>query len=119
TGATAGSLAPDLAPDLAAADRRERPARLRDGLVPLGGGIALVRDPAPDVERQPAPVGDERPDEDRGRHGAVRPDPAERPGVRPAPRRLELAQDLHRPDLRCARDRAAGERRPEEVERIP
>ena len=44
-----------------------------------------VGDPAADVEAQPRAVGDERPDEDRGRHRPVRPDPAERPRVRPAP----------------------------------
>ena len=40
------------------------------------------------------------------------------PGVRPAPDRLEPLEDLHRPDLRRAGDRAAGKRRGEQVERV-
>ena len=40
------------------------------------------------------------------------------PGVRPAPDRLELLEELHRPDLRRAGDRAARERRREQVERV-
>ena len=86
---TRRSLAtPTSRPPIAA----ERAARLRDGLVPLGRRVAAVRDPAADVEREPRPVGDERPDEDRRRHRPVRPDPAERAGVRPAADRLELSR---------------------------
>ena len=74
--------------------------------------------PPPTWRRQPSPVGDERADQDARLHRAVRPDPAERPGVRPAPDRLEALEDLHRPDLRRAGDRAAGEARGEQVERV-
>ena len=98
--------------DLLAADGAERAARLGHGLVPLGGRIAAPGDAAADVERQPPPVRDERPDEDARLHRPVRPDPAERAGVRPAPDRLEALEDLHRPDLRGAGDRAARERSP-------
>ena len=41
-----------------------------------------------------------------------------RAGVRAAADRLEPLEDLHRPDLRGAGDRAAGERRREQVERV-
>ena len=81
-------------------------------------GIALPGDPAADVERQAPAVGDERPDQDARLHRAVRPDPAERPGVRAAPDRLEALEDLHRPDLGGAGDRAARERGGEQVERV-
>jgi len=47
------------------ADRAERAARLRHSLLPLCCRIALVRDPATDVQRQGPSVRDERPDEDR------------------------------------------------------
>ena len=82
------------------------------------GRVALPGDPATDVERQPPTVRHERPDQDARLHRAVRPDPAERPGVRTAPHRLEPLEDLHRPDLRRAGDRAAGKRGREQVERV-
>ena len=104
--------------DLDPADGRERAARLGDGLVPFGGRVAAPRDAAADVQRQPPAVGDERPDEDARLHRAVGPDPAERAGVRAAPDRLEPLEDLHRADLRRAGDRAARERRGEEVEGV-
>ena len=52
------------------------------------------------------------------RHRAVGPEPAGDARVRPAPDGLEPLQQLHRPDLRGAGDRAAGERGREEVERV-
>ena len=47
--------------------------------------------------------------------GPIQPSDA---GVRPAPHRLQLLEQLHRPDLRRARDRAARERGREQVERV-
>src|SRR5690348_2699559 len=70
------------------------------------------------MEREPLPVRDEGSDEDRRRHRPVGPEPAQRPGVWPAPDRLQLLEQLHRPDLGRAGDRAAGERGREEVERV-
>ena len=99
-------------------DRRQRPARLGDRLVPLVLGIAAPGDPAADVERQPLAVGDERPDQDARPHPPVRPHPQQRPAVRPAPDRLQALDQLHRPDLRRAGDAAAGERGREQVEGI-
>ena len=61
-------------------------------------------------------IRDEGPDQDARLHRAIGTDPAGRAGVRAAADRLEALQDLHRPDLRRAGDRAAGERRREEVE---
>jgi hypothetical protein len=70
------------------------------------------------MERESPAIGDERANDDRRLHRAVGPDPAEGPGVRAAPDGLELLEDLHRPDLGCAGDRAARERCGEEVERV-
>ena len=61
-----------VAVDLAPADRAERSAALATVSSHSRGRVALVGDPAADVERQPAAVGDERPDEDRRRHRPVR-----------------------------------------------
>ena len=94
------------------------PRALVDRLVPLGGRVALPGDPAADVEGQAPPVGHERADHDARLHRAVGPDPADGAGVRAAADRLEPLEDLHRPDLRGAGDRAARERRREEVERV-
>ena len=74
--------------------------------------------PPPTWRREPAPVGDEGPDQDARLHRAVRPDPAERTRVRAAPDRFEPLEDLHRPDLRSAGDRPARERRGQQVERV-
>src|SRR5207249_2833124 len=103
---------------LGPADRVERAAGLRDGLVPLRRRIAPPRDAATDVEAQATAVCNERPDEDARRHRAIGADPAERSRVRPAPNRLEALEDLHRTELRGAADRAAGERGREQVEWI-
>ena len=102
-----------------ATDRVKRSARLGHRLVPLRGRVAAPRDAAADVEGQPPAVGHERPDEDARLHRAVGADPAERPRVRTAAHRLQLLEDLHRPDLGCAGDGAAGERRGQQVEGVP
>ena len=107
-----------LTPTSTAADRPQRPARLGHGLVPFGGRVALPGDAAADVEGQPPAVRHEGPDDDAGLHRAVRPDPADGAGVRAAPDGLETLEDLHRPDLRGARDGAARERRREQVEGV-
>ena len=80
--------------------------------------VAAPGDAAADVERQPLAVRDERPDEDRRAEPPVGPEPRHRAAVRAAPDRLEALDDLHRPDLGRAGDRAAGERRREEVEGV-
>src|SRR4029077_10537476 len=45
-------------------------------------------------------------------------DVAHSPGIQAAPGRLELFDDLHRANLRCARDRARGKARHERVEPV-
>src|SRR4029077_20748223 len=76
------------------------------------------RDPTTDVEGQPLPVRDEGADNDARLHRSVGADPADGPGVRAAPDRLEALEDLHRPDLRGTGDGTARERRGEQVERV-
>ena len=86
--------------------------------LPIRGRLAAPRDAAPDVERKAPAVGHERPDQDRGLHRAVGADPAERARVRAAAHGLEGFEDLHRPDLRRARDGPARKRRGHEVEGV-
>ena len=80
--------------------------------------VAAPGDPAADVERQPLAVGDERPNEDARPHPPVGPEPQQRPAIWPAPDGLQPLDQLHRPDLRGARDAAAGEGGSEQVEGI-
>ena len=67
--------------------------------------------PPPAVKWTVRPAHDHRADRDVQRHRAVEADVADRPGVDAARRRLQLVDDLHRPDLRRPGDRAAGKRR--------
>jgi hypothetical protein len=71
------------------------------------------------VERQALAVRYERPDEDRRAHRSLPVEPHRGARVRRAPHGLDPLDQLHRADLRCAGDRAARERRAQEVERVP
>src|SRR5690606_33869031 len=80
-------------------------------------GIRDHAAPGPRVEPVAAP--DERADRDVEVEVAVEADVADAPAVDAPPLRLELLDDLHRPHLRRAGDRAAREGTAHEIERVP
>src|SRR5690606_39657056 len=68
---------------------------------------------------EPVAAPDERADRDVEVEVAVEADVADAPAVDAPPLRLELLDDLHRPHLRRAGDRAAREGTAHEIERVP
>ncbi len=79
-------------------------------------GFESATMPAPAWTRAPAVADRDRADGDAEVQVAGEVDVADRAGVDVAPRRLELREDLHRADLRRARDRAGREARHQRVE---
>ena len=128
TGAGRPRAAPRRPPRRTADRRRSRPPPPRRSsraarapsrrLVPLVRRVAAPGDAAADVERQPFAVRHERPDQDRRAEPPVRPQPEHGPAVRAAADGLQPLDDLHRPDLGRAGDRAAGEGGGEQVEGV-
>ena len=87
-------------------------ARLVAALLVLGLGVAVGDHAAARLDVH-APVLDQRgPQRDAGVHRAVGGEVADGTGVEAAPLGLQLVDDLHRPDLGRAADRAGREARP-------
>ena len=78
---------------------------------------ATIPEPRPITAAALARLQHQGPDRDIERRFAVRRNPADRAGIDAARRLLEPGDDLHRPDLGSAGDRAAGEDRLDHVDR--
>ena len=105
-------------------DEVEAPGRrhklsLRQAFAPFVAGIAVRHDRGAEAEPGHALAGlqHQRPYRDIERRIAVRRKTADRAAIRAARRGFESRDDLHRPDLGRAGDRAAGEDRREDVDR--
>ena len=88
------------------------------GFFVLALGHALGHDAAADRRLPPAAAGGNRANQNAAVERAVEAQVGKRAAVGATRRRLELGDDLHRPDFRRACDRSAGKRRPQQVERV-
>ena len=84
----------------------------------LGGGHAVGHDAGARLITVFIAVEHERADGDGLVHVAARAEVAHRAAVEPAVHGLELVDDLHRAHFRRADERAGGERRGEQIERV-
>src|SRR5262245_27626046 len=76
------------------------------GLQPLGLGIGVGNDSRPHLDRRAVVVADDRPDGDAGVEVPRVRNVANGPAIGAAPRRLQLVDDLHGPDLGRTGERA-------------
>src|SRR5688572_16668956 len=90
-------------------DGLEQDAGLIDGLLILVARDAVVDDAAAGLDRSGLALHDQGPQRDAGVHIAGEVDVADGAGIRAAPLRLDLVDDLHGADLRGARDGPGGE----------
>ena len=91
--------------------------QLAQALLVLGCRVGVRDDARARLEVGDAVTHDRRPERDARVHGAVRERVEDGAAVRAAPEALELGDQLHRTDLRCAADGARREARAQHVER--
>ena len=104
--------------DYAASSASISAARLVQRLPVLQLGIGVGDDAAAGLEVYPPPERQIGADHDAGVHRAGGAEIADRAAVHAPPRRLQLGDDLHGPDLGRAGDRAAGKGRAEQVDGV-